>query len=64
MLEVRDLRVVYPNGYEALKSISLAVQDGEIVALIGRSGAALPVPEPTGRADLPGCRGHAHRSGQ
>jgi phosphonate transport system ATP-binding protein len=39
MLEIRDLRVVYANGYEALKSASLSVQDGEIVALIGRSGA-------------------------
>jgi phosphonate transport system ATP-binding protein len=30
---------VYPNGYEALKSVSMDVGDGEIVALIGRSGA-------------------------
>ena len=39
MLDITDLRVVYPNGYEALKSVSLSVRDGEIVALIGRSGA-------------------------
>ncbi len=39
MLDIRDLRVVYPNGYEALKSVTMAVGDGEIVALIGRSGA-------------------------
>ncbi len=39
MLEVRDLRVVYPNGFEALKSISLSVAPSEIVALVGRSGA-------------------------
>jgi phosphonate transport system ATP-binding protein len=39
MLEIRDLRVVYPNGYEALKSVTMAVGNGEIVALIGRSGA-------------------------
>ncbi len=39
MLTIKDLRVVYPNGYEALKSVSLDVQSGEIVALIGRSGA-------------------------
>jgi phosphonate transport system ATP-binding protein len=39
MLAIKDLRVVYPNGYEALKSVSLEVQSGEIVALIGRSGA-------------------------
>ncbi len=39
MLEIRDLRVVYPNGFEALKAVSFSVADGEIVALIGRSGA-------------------------
>ena len=39
MLEIQDLRVIYPNGFEALRSIDLTVRDGEIVALIGRSGA-------------------------
>jgi phosphonate transport system ATP-binding protein len=39
MLEVRDLRVVYPNGVEALASASLVVRPAEIVALIGRSGS-------------------------
>ncbi len=39
MLEIHDLRVVYPNGYEALKSVSFTAGEGEIVALIGRSGA-------------------------
>jgi len=39
VLEIHDLRVVYPNGFEALKSIGLTVQDGEIVGLVGRSGA-------------------------
>lgn len=39
MLHIRDLRVVYPNGFEALKSASMTVEDGEIVGLIGRSGA-------------------------
>lgn len=39
MLEIQALRVVYPNGVEALRSASLRVHDGEIVALIGRSGA-------------------------
>ncbi|MGB3328945.1 MAG: ATP-binding cassette domain-containing protein, partial [Thermomicrobiales bacterium] len=39
MLAIENLRVVYENGYEALKSVSLTVEDGEIVALIGRSGA-------------------------
>ncbi len=39
MLVVRDLRVVYPNGTEALKSISLSIEKNEVVAIIGRSGA-------------------------
>jgi phosphonate transport system ATP-binding protein len=39
MIDVRDLRVTYPNGYEALSSVNLTVREGEIVALIGRSGA-------------------------
>ncbi|MBC8075511.1 MAG: phosphonate ABC transporter ATP-binding protein [Chloroflexales bacterium] len=39
MLEIRDVRVVYPNGLEALKSISLTAERGEIIAIIGRSGA-------------------------
>jgi phosphonate transport system ATP-binding protein len=39
MLEVRDLKVVYPNGNEALKSISLKAENGEIIGIVGRSGA-------------------------
>src|SRR5262245_6877162 len=39
MLEVKDLRVVYQNGNEALKSISLKAERSEIIAIIGRSGA-------------------------
>ena len=39
MLQIRDLRLVYPNGYEALKSVNLTVEKGEIVAVVGRSGA-------------------------
>jgi phosphonate transport system ATP-binding protein len=38
-LEVRDLRVVYPSGVEALRAANLVVERGEIVVLIGRSGA-------------------------
>lgn len=38
-LEIQDLRVVYPNGYEAIKSISFSAEAGEIVALVGSSGA-------------------------
>lgn len=39
LLEINQLRVVYPNGHEALRSVSLSAERGEIVALIGRSGA-------------------------
>ncbi len=39
MLEITDLRVVYGNGNEALKSISISAKPGEIIAIIGRSGA-------------------------
>jgi phosphonate transport system ATP-binding protein len=39
VLEVTELRIVYPNGVEAVRSASLTVRPGEIVALIGRSGA-------------------------
>jgi phosphonate transport system ATP-binding protein len=39
MLEVDRVGVIYPNGVEALKSVSLTVRPGEIVAVVGRSGA-------------------------
>lgn len=39
MLTITDLRVVYPNGNEALKSVSIQAERGEIIAVIGRSGA-------------------------
>jgi len=39
MLEIKDVRVVYPNGTEALKSVSLSIGSSEVVAIIGRSGA-------------------------
>ena len=39
LLELRDVRMVYPNGHEALRSVSLTAERGEIVAIIGRSGA-------------------------
>lgn len=39
MIEVRNVRKVYPNGHEALKDISFTVPEGQMVAIIGRSGA-------------------------
>jgi phosphonate transport system ATP-binding protein len=39
MLEIQDLQVVYANGTQALKSVSLSVGAREVIAIIGRSGA-------------------------
>jgi phosphonate transport system ATP-binding protein len=38
-IEIQDVRVVFSNGHEALKSISLTVPAGQFVCIIGRSGA-------------------------
>lgn len=39
VLKIRDLRKVYPNGYEALRGIDLDVPKGAFVVCIGLSGA-------------------------
>ena len=39
MIEVRDVRFSYPNGVEALKDVSLRIEDGEFVAIMGQNGA-------------------------
>ncbi|XVH30620.1 phosphonate ABC transporter ATP-binding protein [Haloferacaceae archaeon DSL9] len=39
MLEINNLRKVYPTGDEALKGISTAVSGNEVVSMIGPSGA-------------------------
>ena len=39
MIEVKDLCFTYPNGVEALKGLSLTIQDGEFVAIMGQNGA-------------------------
>ena len=39
MIEVEHVRFTYPNGVEALKDVSLAIEDGEFVAIMGQNGA-------------------------
>ncbi|MEM3553981.1 MAG: ABC transporter ATP-binding protein [Candidatus Bathyarchaeia archaeon] len=39
MIEVRDIYFKYPSGVEALKGVSLTIQDSEFVAIMGENGA-------------------------
>lgn len=39
MIEFKNVTKVYPNGYKALEDVSLAIAQGEFVAVIGCSGA-------------------------
>lgn len=38
MIQIEKLKKVYDNGYEALKSIDLEINEGELVCLLGPSG--------------------------
>lgn len=39
MITVRNVRYVYPNGNEVLRDISLQIEDGDFVAIMGENGA-------------------------
>lgn len=39
LIEVKDLWHVYPGGVEALKGVSLKIQEGELTAIIGQNGS-------------------------
>jgi sn-glycerol 3-phosphate transport system ATP-binding protein len=37
-LRIKDVRKIYPNGAEAVKGVSVDVEDGELVVFVGPSG--------------------------
>ncbi|WP_299368739.1 ABC transporter ATP-binding protein [uncultured Tateyamaria sp.] len=39
ILSIKDLRKAYDGGFEALKGVSLDINEGEIIALLGPNGA-------------------------
>jgi len=39
VVTIRDLRKTYASGFQALKSVSLDIREGEILALLGANGA-------------------------
>ncbi|WP_323610670.1 ABC transporter ATP-binding protein [Erysipelothrix enhydrae] len=38
MIEVKDLRKVFDNGFEALKQVTFSIEKGDLVCLLGPSG--------------------------
>src|SRR5574342_747335 len=38
-IEIKDLHFTYPTGVEALRGVSLAIESGEQIAIVGQNGA-------------------------
>lgn len=39
MLEIRNLTKTYPNGKQAVKNLSITIEDGDLYGFIGKNGA-------------------------
>jgi energy-coupling factor transport system ATP-binding protein len=39
MIEVKHVTYTYPNGYTALRNVSLTIQEGDFIAIMGENGA-------------------------
>jgi len=39
LIEADNVRLVYPNGFEALSGLSVRIERGEMIAVVGKSGA-------------------------
>lgn len=39
MIEVKDVHYTYPSGVEALRGVSLTINDGDFIAIMGQNGA-------------------------
>ena len=37
-ISLKDVRKVYPSGYEALKGLNLEIEDGDLMVVVGPSG--------------------------
>ena len=64
LLAVRDLRVSYGAGIQALQGVSLEVRPGEVVALVGANGAGKTTLLKTVAGLLQPVGGEVHFGGQ
>ena len=39
MIEAKDIHFTYPNGVKALKGVSVTIENGEFIAIMGQNGA-------------------------